>query len=152
MLQWEETRSTAASNSNPASWSSPATGAATPGADTAGVSRLQHSPEIPGDPHHVLGPREHGPRAEAPSSWAPTGCWSRGCHIGDCHYIFGNHWAIKQFEVTKKLLRTLGLETERVRLEWVSAAEGPRWAALIDEFVATITGPRAEPAPGANQR
>ncbi len=61
-----------------------------------------------------------------------------GCHIGDCHYIFGNHWAIKQFEIIKQLLQTLGLEEGRVRLEWVSAAEGPRWAALIDEFVGQI--------------
>ena len=46
---------------------------------------------------------------------------------------------IKQFDVTKELLRMLGLESDRVRLEWVSAAEGPRWAALIDEFVTQIT-------------
>ena len=63
-----------------------------------------------------------------------------GCHIGDCHYIFGNHWAIKQFEVTKNLLHTLGIEDGRVRLEWVSAAEGPRWAELIDEFVDQVQG------------
>jgi F420-non-reducing hydrogenase iron-sulfur subunit len=61
-----------------------------------------------------------------------------GCHIGDCHYLFGNEWAIKQFAVTKDLLRLLGLEEDRVRLEWVSAAEGPRWASLIDEFVGQI--------------
>ena len=62
-----------------------------------------------------------------------------GCHLGDCHYIFGNHWAIKQFDITREMLQLLGLEADRVRLEWVSAAEGPRWAALIDEFVDRIT-------------
>ena len=61
-----------------------------------------------------------------------------GCHFGDCHYIFGNYRAVDQFEKTKALVKTLGLEEGRVRLEWVSAAEGPRWAELMDEFVEQI--------------
>jgi F420-non-reducing hydrogenase iron-sulfur subunit len=62
-----------------------------------------------------------------------------GCHFGDCHYIFGNYRAVEQFEKTKALVKTLGLEDGRVRLEWVSAAEGPRWAELMNEFVEQIT-------------
>ena len=50
-----------------------------------------------------------------------------GCHFGDCHYIFGNYKAVEQFEKTKALVKTLGMEDERIRLEWVSAAEGSRW-------------------------
>ena len=62
-----------------------------------------------------------------------------GCHFGDCHYIFGNYKAVEQFEKTKALVKTLGLDEKRVRLEWVSAAEGPRWAELMNEFVEQIT-------------
>ena len=108
------------------------------GADTAGTSRISHSPNFRVirtmcsgrvNTTHVLDAFRMGADAVLIS----------GCHIGDCHYIFGNHWAIKQFDITKEMLRMLGLETDRVRLEWVSAAEGPRWAELIDEFVARIT-------------
>ena len=62
-----------------------------------------------------------------------------GCHFGDCHYIFGNYKAVEQFDKTKGLVKTLGFDMRRVRLEWVSAAEGERWAKLIDEFVEQIT-------------
>ena len=62
-----------------------------------------------------------------------------GCHFGDCHYLFGNYRAVDLFEKTKKLVQMLGLEEGRLRLEWVSAAEGIRWAELIDEFVEQIT-------------
>ena len=107
------------------------------GADTAGVSRLEHSPQFRVirtmcsgrvNTAHVLKAFEMG----------ADGVLVSGCHIGDCHYIFGNHWAIKQYDVTRDLLKMLGMEEGRTRLEWVSAAEGPRWAALIDEFVAGI--------------
>ena len=108
------------------------------GADTAGSSRIQHSPGIRVirtmcsgrvSTVHVLGAFRMG----------ADGVLISGCHLGDCHYIFGNEWAIKQFEVTRDLLRILGLKDGRLRLEWVSAAEGPRWASLIDEFVAQVT-------------
>jgi F420-non-reducing hydrogenase iron-sulfur subunit len=108
------------------------------GADTAGTSRIAHSPGFRVirtmcsgrvNTTHVLNAFRMG----------ADGVLVTGCHIGDCHYIFGNHWAIKQFDITKEMLRMVGLETDRVRLEWVSVAEGPRWAALIDEFVSRIT-------------
>jgi F420-non-reducing hydrogenase iron-sulfur subunit len=61
-----------------------------------------------------------------------------GCHIGDCHYMFGNERAIEQFEITKNVVGILGLETGRLRLEWISAAEGARFAEVIDEFTEAI--------------
>ena len=108
------------------------------GADTAGVSRLQYSSKIRAIRTMCSGrvSTAHVLRAFAMGA---DGVLVSGCHIGDCHYIFGNHWAIKQFDITKQMLHMLGLEENRVRLEWVSAAEGPRWASLIDEFVAQIT-------------
>jgi heterodisulfide reductase subunit A len=62
-----------------------------------------------------------------------------GCHFGDCHYIFGNERAVEQFEKTKRLLQILGLEDGRLRLEWISAAEGVKFAEVINEFVAQVT-------------
>jgi len=108
------------------------------GADTAGTSRIAHSPGIRVIRTMCSG-RVNTTHVLKAFRMGADGVLISGCHIGDCHYIFGNHWAIKQFDVTKELLRMLGLETDRIGLEWVSAAEGPRWAALIDEFVARIT-------------
>ena len=108
------------------------------GADTAGTSRIAYSPSIRVIRTMCSG-RVNTTHVLQAFRMGADGVLISGCHIGDCHYIFGNHWAIKQFDITKELLRMLGLETDRVGLEWVSAAEGPRWAALIDEFVARIT-------------
>jgi len=57
-----------------------------------------------------------------------------GCHFGDCHYIFGNERAVEQFEKTMNVVKLLGIEEGRLRLEWISAAEGARFAEIIDEF------------------
>ena len=108
------------------------------GADTAGSSRIAHSPGFRVIRTMCSG-RVNTTHVLEAFRLGADGVLVSGCHLGDCHYIFGNHWAIKQFDVTKEMLRLLGVEPERVRLEWVSAAEGPRWAALIDEFVDTIT-------------
>jgi len=63
-----------------------------------------------------------------------------GCHIGDCHYMFGNERAVEQFEKTKNMVRLLGLEEGRLRLEWISAAEGARFAQVINEFTDQVRG------------
>jgi F420-non-reducing hydrogenase iron-sulfur subunit len=57
-----------------------------------------------------------------------------GCHFGDCHYIFGNERAVEQFEKTKNIVKLLGIDEGRLRLEWISAAEGVRFAEVINEF------------------
>jgi F420-non-reducing hydrogenase iron-sulfur subunit len=108
------------------------------GADTAGVSRLQYSP-------HFRVIRTMCSGRVKPSfiikafQMGADGVLVSGCHFGDCHYIFGNHRAVEQFEKAKQIIKLLGLEEKRLRLEWVSAAEGGRWAQLINEFVAQIT-------------
>ena len=61
-----------------------------------------------------------------------------GCHPGDCHYDKGNYYARRRFAVLRKILETLGLEPERVRLSWVSASEGNRYAEVMREFCTTI--------------
>jgi Fe-S oxidoreductase len=61
-----------------------------------------------------------------------------GCHPGDCHYISGNEKAEKRVEVTKKLIEMIGLNPDRIHLEWISASEGIKFAAAVREFVDNI--------------
>lgn len=71
-----------------------------------------------------------------------------GCHPGDCHYVNGNCKALARFRLVERTLADLGVEPGRVRLEWVSAAEGERLAGLIDEMTDQVRslGPLAWPA------
>jgi len=108
------------------------------GADNAGVNRLQHNPNFRIIRTMCSGRVTPGFVIKALKLGA-DGVLVSGCHFGDCHYIFGNYRAVETFEKTKALVKTLGFEEERVRLEWVSAAEGPRWADLMNEFVEQIT-------------
>jgi heterodisulfide reductase subunit A len=57
-----------------------------------------------------------------------------GCHIGDCHYIDANHWTEKRVERVRKKMAKRGIRPERLQLEWVSAAEGIRFAALMQRM------------------
>jgi len=107
------------------------------GADTAGVSRIQHQPHFriirvmcSGriQPAFVLRAFEKG----------ADGVLVSGCHFGDCHYVFGNEEAVKQFEKTMNVALMLGIEKQRLRLEWISAAEGVRFAEVINEFTDQI--------------
>ena len=100
------------------------------GADLAGVSRIQYPPSLrivrvmcSGriDPVFIL---------EAFKSGA-DGVLVAGCHPGDCHYLSGNYKAERRVLILKSLLEQLGLEPERLRLEWVSAAEGDRFATVV---------------------
>lgn len=76
-----------------------------------------------------------------------------GCHPGDCHYTAGNYHARRKFTVLRELLSFLGIEPERVQFSWVSAAEGKKWADVVNAVVADVRklGPRkaalGEPIP-----
>lgn len=108
------------------------------GADTAGVNRVQYSPNFRVIRTMCSGRVSPGFVLKAFRLGA-DGVLVSGCHFGDCHYIFGNYKAVELFEKTKGLVKVLGLDERRVRLEWVSAAEGDRWGQVIDEFVAEVT-------------
>ena len=104
------------------------------GADLAGVSRMQYPPNVRiikvmcsgrVEPSFVLRAFEVG----------LDGVLITGCHIGDCHYISGNLRAEERVKTTKELMKTLGLEEKRLRLEWISASEGEKFATIIKEFV-----------------
>ena len=62
-----------------------------------------------------------------------------GCWPGECHYVTeGNYDALANMHLCKKLLRHIGLDPERLRLEWISAAEGSRFAEVMSDFAASL--------------
>ena len=58
-----------------------------------------------------------------------------GCHPGDCHYNSGNYKARRRIMLLKKALPQLGIEPERLRLEWISASEGTKFRSTVNEFI-----------------
>jgi coenzyme F420-reducing hydrogenase delta subunit len=108
------------------------------GADLAGVSRFQYPTNLRFirvmcssrvDPTIILEMLLQG----------ADGVFIGGCHPGDCHYITGNYFTERKIKFTKKLISLAGLESGRLRLEWVSASEGQRFADVVTEFNAQIT-------------
>lgn len=61
-----------------------------------------------------------------------------GCHPGDCHYINGNHKTAGRYPLVKHMLAQFGINPERFHLEWVSAAEGERYARVITEMTERV--------------
>jgi F420-non-reducing hydrogenase iron-sulfur subunit len=107
------------------------------GADLAGVSRIQYPPNLrivrvmcSGRVHPVF-------ILEAFRSGA-DGVLVAGCHDGDCHYLTGNYKAQNRVLLLKRVLEQLGLEPERLRLEWISASEGDRFATVIKDMTEEI--------------
>jgi len=107
------------------------------GADLAGVSRHQYAPNVKiirlmcsgrVEPDFIVKALELG----------ADGVLVTGCHIGDCHYISGNEKAEKRIEMTADLLDILGLGRDRLRLEWISASEGEKFAKTMNEFTEKI--------------
>ena len=103
------------------------------GADYAGVSRLQYPANV-----RIIRTMCSG-RVDTKFIWrafekgAPIVLVS-GCHIGDCHYIDANHWTVKRVEKVHKKMAKLGIDPERLQLEWISAAEGTRFAAIMKKM------------------
>ncbi len=58
--------------------------------------------------------------------------------MGECHYLDGNVKAEKMFKMTQELVKILGIEPARLRLEWISSAEGVRFAEVAREFTEQI--------------
>ena len=61
-----------------------------------------------------------------------------GCHPGDCHYTSGNYFTRRRMALLFSMLDYLGIERERTRVEWISAAEGAKFSKTMNEFVATV--------------
>ncbi len=103
------------------------------GADLAGVSRMKSAPNLRiirvmcsgrVDPAFVLRAFRLG----------ADGVLVAGCHPGDCHYKQGNFKALRRAMFLKRLLREFGVDERRLRLEWISASEGERFAQVTNEF------------------
>lgn len=76
------------------------------------------------------------------------GVFVGGCHFGDCHYKEGNYKALKRFNLLKRVITDMGVEPERVQLEWISGAEGKRFSQAMTEFDSTIRGLGPSPFKG----
>jgi F420-non-reducing hydrogenase iron-sulfur subunit len=108
------------------------------GADLAGVSRIQYPPNIriirvmcSGriDPAFILEAFKDG----------ADGVLVAGCHLpSDCHYLSGNFKALRRVTLLKEVLKDFGIEPERLRLEWVSASEGDKFADIVKDMVEEI--------------
>ncbi len=61
-----------------------------------------------------------------------------GCHPGDCHYAEGNYKTLRRYPLLKKVIKQFGLEDGRLRLDWVSASEGDRFAQVVNEMTETV--------------
>ena len=107
-------------------------------ADLAGVSRLKYASNVRVirlmcsgrvDPQFIL---------EAFAKGA-DGVLLGGCHPGDCHYVEGNYKTLRRFEMLKRMLKDMGIEDQRLRLEWISASEGDRVRTVVNDMVAKVT-------------
>ncbi|HSJ57043.1 MAG TPA: hydrogenase iron-sulfur subunit [Anaerolineae bacterium] len=107
------------------------------GADNAGVARIE-------SPANILPIRVMCSGRISPEIVLRTfregadGVLVMGCHLGDCHYSSGNHRTLKRVPLLRNLLGYAGINPQRLQLEWVSAAEGPRFARVTRAFVDKI--------------
>ncbi len=101
------------------------------GADFAGVPRLQYPPNVRLIRTMCSGRVDESFIWDSFARGAPIILVS-GCHIGDCHYINANHWTVKRVEKIHKKMAKLGIRPERLQLEWISAAEGVRFAKVME--------------------
>ncbi len=107
------------------------------GADLAGTSRLQYPPNIL--PIRVMCSSRVDPIFIVSSLFkGADAVLVGGCHPGDCHYIEGNYYTRRRMAMTKKIFEKLGLEQDRVRLSWISASEGQRFANVVTEYTDKI--------------
>ena len=106
-------------------------------ADLAGTSRIEHAPNAVSmrvmcssrvDPQHILYAFREG----------ADGVFLGGCHPGDCHYVEGNYKTLRRIALLKRMMKDLGIDPRRLRLEWISAAEGRKFAQVMDEFTEQI--------------
>ena len=104
------------------------------GADRAGTNRLEYPANIRVirvmcsgmvDPQYILKTLREG----------ADGVMILGCHPGDCHYKEGNYKALRRYHLLKKVLNQLGIEDERVKLDWVSAGEGEKFVNVVKDMV-----------------
>jgi len=106
-------------------------------ADLAGTTRLKYSPNTRVvrvmcsgriDPQFVFDAFAEG----------ADGVLIGGCHPGDCHYSEGNYKCLRRVQLIRAVLRGMGIEDERFRLEWLSASEAVELRAVVEDMVAKL--------------
>jgi F420-non-reducing hydrogenase iron-sulfur subunit len=108
------------------------------GADLAGVSRYQFPPYIRVIRVMCSGRVDLSFVLRAFSN-GTDGVFIGGCHLNDCHYnTHGNFDALSMTQLAKKLLEHVGINPDRLRIEWVSAGEGIRYADIMTDFAKQI--------------
>ena len=119
-------------------------------ADLAGVSRMKYAANVRTirlmcsgrvDPQFVIDAFVQG----------ADGVLIGGCHPGDCHYGEGNYKALRRFRFLHRMLEDLGIEKDRVRLEWISAAEGDKVKSVINDMVEKVRALGPLDLPGSLQ-
>ncbi len=104
------------------------------GADAAGSARKIYPPNVNVirvmctgriDPQFVMKAFQSG----------ADGVMILGCHPGDCHYKEGNYKALRRFHLLQRVLKQLGIEEDRFRLDWVSASEADKFVNVIQDMV-----------------
>ena len=114
------------------------------GADLAGASKLKVPASL--TPIRVMCSSRVDPvLVETAFLHGADGVLIAGCHPGDCHYDEGNYYARRRFAILKKVVEGLGLESDRLRLSWVSASESQRFADVVNEFNEKIKKMGASP-------
>jgi len=107
-------------------------------ADLAGVNRLQYPPTFKVVRVPCSGRISPKLILQAFRSGA-DGVWVSGCHPGDCHYIEGNYYARRKFAMIRGLFKHIGIDERRLHFSWISAAEGPKFAATAEEVIKAVT-------------
>jgi F420-non-reducing hydrogenase iron-sulfur subunit len=107
------------------------------GADLAGVSRLEYPPNLIPITVNCSGRVEASQVMRAFRDGA-DGVLVSGCHPGDCHYTSGNYKAGRRVALLKHVLDEFGVNSDRVRLEWISATEGDEFASTVRDFTEEI--------------
>lgn len=113
-------------------------------ADLAGTSRIKYSPCF-----HIVRVMCSGSvdsvyilRALLEGA---DGIMIAGCKPGDCHYMSGNYKARRRATILKTVLKTLGLDEDRVWVRWISASEGAKLAETVNQFAHEIKKKAANP-------
>jgi len=106
-------------------------------ADLAGTSRIKYAPNVRVVRLMCSGRVDAQFVLEAFARGA-DGVLIGGCHPGDCHYPEGNYKALRRFHLLKRLLKEMGVEEERFRLEWISASEGEKVKVVINDMVEKV--------------
>ena len=107
------------------------------GADGAGASRTKYPPNL-ASVRVMCSARVDASFVLQALAGGADGVLVCGCHPGDCHYLEGNYKTLRRTRLLLRLLASLGVPKERVRLEWVSASESARFAQVVTEFTEEI--------------